>query len=207
MNSFFIYAIFFIWATFLTFFSYILLNKKMSKDFFPFFELFMTLSFILLWQTSTYFLPYFILFSALGVTIQTDLSYMLISRFVSLYLAPTGIILSYFKYLPITFFESVIATIIGYGALYIINKIFYLCKNKNGIGQGDFDLMALVGAYTGLLGIWFTILIASITGAATGLLYMIYKKRRISFLPFGPFLSVAGILFVLFQQQIVSYLL
>lgn len=206
MNSFFIYASFFIWATFLTSFSYILLNKKVSKEFFPFFELFMTLSFILLWQTSTYFLPYFILFSALGITIQTDISYMLISRFVSLYLAPTGFIFSYFHCLPITFPESCIAAILGYGVLYTINKIFYFYRKKHGIGQGDFDLMALIGAYTGFFGIWFAILMASIAGTITGLLCMIYKKRTISCLPFGPFLSLAVIVFTLFQKQIIHFL-
>lgn len=160
-----------------------------------------------LWYKSSYFSSHFILFSALGITIQTDFSYMLISRFVSLYAVPSGILLSYMHYLPIHWIESIVASVIGYSFFYIINKIFYVIKKQDGMGQGDFDLMALIGAYTGLLGIWFTVLIGSLLGTTVSILYIIFKKSRITHVPFGPYLSIGAITFVLCRSSIIHYML
>ena len=201
--------LFFFWSIILHYIAAFLIDRINFRSFFifPFFECFMTLSYLMLWQSSVPFWPYFIFFSALAITIQTDFSCMLISRFVSLYLAPTGVVLSYFQMLPIHWIESIISCLVGYGFLYLINKIFFIFKKQNGLGQGDFDLMALIGAYSGILGIWFTILWGSIIGTVTVLLFMVYKRKSISHIPFGPFLSLAAMIFVLFQKQIIDYLL
>ncbi len=202
-------SIFFAWSIILNLAAGYLICRPTSKKLFlfPFFEWFMTISFFLLWQTSTAFLPYFILFSALGVTISTDLSCMLISRFVSLYLAPTGIVLSFFNIIPLCWQESLAASVAGYLFFYVINKLFFMIRKQEGLGQGDFDLMALIGAYTGLLGIWFTILLGSIIGTITAVIYLLCKRASLTCLPFGPFLALATIVFVLFKDAIISCLI
>lgn len=201
--------IFFSWSVILNITAGFLISRPAKKFLYlhPFFEWFMTISFCALWYQSIHFYSYFILFSALGVTIQTDLSCMLISRFVSLYLAPTGIILSFFNLLPIHWTESLVACVSGYLFFYAINKLFFLIKKQDGIGQGDIDLMALTGAYTGLLGIWFTILFGSIIGTITALAMILHKKKSPVCLPFGPSLALATIIFVLFKSQIIHCLI
>lgn len=200
---------FFSWSMILNLTAGFLIFRPKAKllYLFPYFECFMTICLYALWYNDLYFWPHFLLFSALGITIQTDLSCMLISRFVSLYLVPTGIILSFFNFLPINMIESLLASILGFLFFYAINKLFFLIKKQDGLGQGDCDLMALIGAYTGLLGIWFTILFGSIIGVFTALMIMLRKKASIVYLPFGPALAVASIIFVLFKHVIINHFL
>lgn len=200
---------FFSWSVILNISAGFLVSRPAKKMLYlyPFFEWFMTICFFALLHNTNFFWPYFFLFSALGITIQTDLSCMLISRFVSLYLAPTGIILSFFNLLPIHWTESLIACIVGYLFFYGINKIFFLIKKQDGLGQGDIDLMALIGAYTGLLGIWFAILFGSIIGMFAALYIAIHKKTSYSCLPFGPSLALATIIFILCKAQILRCLI
>ena len=203
------FILFFIWAMTLSLVSNFFVCRATLKTFFlfPFFEMFMALNFVMLLQAQICFWPYFILFTAFGITIQTDLSCMLISRFTSIYLVPVCFIFSYFNCLEIGLFESIISSVVGYGFFYLVNKVFFIVKKQNGLGQGDFDLMALIGAYTGILGLWFTIVFGSIIGTISVFLFMFYKKRTISCLPFGPFLSIAAMVFILFQYKIIAFLL
>lgn len=198
--------LFFVWSTTLNLIAGQLVFRSKKLFLFPTFECFMVLSFMMLWQTSPYFIPHFVLFSALAITISTDLSCMLISRFVSLYLAPTGLLFSFLNMSPISWQESLAASIMGYFFFYLINKIFYLIKKQDGLGQGDFDLMALIGAYTGLLGIWFTILIGSIFGTICALIFMILRKSTLNYVPFGPFLAIATMSWLIYQSQIIVLL-
>lgn len=200
---------FFSWSIILNIISGLITSRPFKKAFcfYPFFEWFMTVCFFGILHNKIYFWPYFFLFSALGITIQTDLTHMVISRFVSLYLAPTGVILSAFGFLPLCWAESLIASVIGYLFFYTINKIFFFIKKQDGLGQGDIDLMALIGAYTGLLGIWFSILFGSFVGMLAALYVMSRKKTSLTCLPFGPSLALATIIFVLLKNQIIVYLI
>ncbi|MCX5924420.1 MAG: A24 family peptidase [Candidatus Dependentiae bacterium] len=158
-----------------------------------------------LWlNNSPFFSVYFFFFSALTITIHTDMEHMLVSRFVSLYLVPAGIFLSYARYLPISPIESAASAMAAYLFLFSINKIFYLIKKHDGLGQGDLELFAFIGSFTGLLGCWFTILFSSVLGTLTGCLYMLWSRKTISMLPFGPFLAIGAMLFVLFEQWILA---
>lgn len=197
--------LFFLWVTILNIASSYIICSNKKLFLFPLFEIIITLFLMKIWYNVSYFFTYFIFFSALAITIQTDLRCMLISRFFSLYLAPTGIIISFFDYLPINWQENLIAAIAGYGFLYGINKLFYFIKKQDGLGQGDLDLMAFIGAYTGLLGCWFSILFGSVIGTISAIIFMFFYKKRINVFPFGPFLCLGAMLFVLFQQNIINY--
>lgn len=199
-------ALFFTWSILLNQLAHYLIAK--NKEFFtrPYFETVMTFCLLMLWN-NTYFYSYFILFSALGITIQTDLQSMLISRFASIYLVPIPLLLSFFNYLPLHPIDSIISSCLGYGFFYMVNKIFFFFKKENGLGEGDFDLMAFIGSYTGIMGVWFTILAGSILGFAATCSYMVYHQKRISHIPFGPFLSLGAIIFVLFQDYIQRFFL
>lgn len=155
---------------------------------------------------SAYWVAYFIFFSALIVTIRTDLQEMLISRWVTLYAIPVGWLLAFLGYLPITLTQSILGSIAGYGILLLISVAFAKIKGKEGMGQGDLELLAFIGAFVGLWGCWITLMIASTVGAFIGIVYLLYHRKKESIaLPFGPFLAVGAMLFVFFEQAIISY--
>jgi len=79
--------------------------KNKISILYPFIELFTTFALTLLFYTVplNYFFAYFIFFSALIITLRTDLETMLISRLVTIFLIPSGLVFSYFKLIQITF--------------------------------------------------------------------------------------------------------
>lgn len=176
---------------------------------YPFIELLSAILFPALWYRVPlqYYAAYFIFFSALLVTVRTDLEFMLISRFVSIFLIPIGLGFSYMHMLPITIVESILGSIGGYTFLYITAKLFLYLTGKEGMGQGDFDLLAFIGSFLGPFGTWITLLIGSITGSLVGLFCIIILNKHTSYkLPFGPFLALGAIGFVLFTPIITSFL-
>ncbi|OGB97576.1 hypothetical protein A3F06_03530 [candidate division TM6 bacterium RIFCSPHIGHO2_12_FULL_36_22] len=156
-----------------------------------------------------YLFGYGIFFAALIISIRTDLETMLISRFVTLCLIPIGFMLSLLGLLPIHFSQALLGTIFGYFILWGIAKMFYLLTGKHGMGEGDYDLLAFIGSFTGVVGVWLSLLLGSVVGSIVGILLIAWsgKKQMTQPIPFGPFLAGGAILYVLFQTQITSFLL
>lgn len=155
-----------------------------------------------------YFFPYFIFFSALIVTIRSDLETMLISRFVTLFLIPLGLIFSVTGYLPLSFTESLLGSLLGYFFLFATAKIFYKLSGTEGIGQGDLELLAFIGSFIGIIGCWFTLFAGSVLGSCIGLGYILLTKvGRATRIPFGPFLAGGALSYVLFNEHIWSLLI
>jgi leader peptidase (prepilin peptidase) / N-methyltransferase len=179
---------------------------------YPFIEIFTVIVLSLLYITVPvhYFFAYFIFFSALIVTIRSDIETMLISRFVTIFLAPIGCALSAYGLLPLSLRESLAGALFGYFFLFSINYIFRSLRNQNGIGEGDFDLMLLIGSFTGILGCWISITLGSMIGSLYGISAMLLSENDHSFhntkIPFGPFLALGALLFVLAQKQILFQL-
>ncbi|MBV8660613.1 MAG: prepilin peptidase [Candidatus Dependentiae bacterium] len=174
---------------------------------YPFIEL-ISVGFLLsLWITVPlqYFPAYFIFFSALIITIRTDFDEMLISRFVTLYLIPFGLVAAIVHRLPLTPALSVVGSIFGYCILWTAKKISFQIKKQDGLGQGDLELLAFIGAFTGPFGCWVTLLIGSVVGSFASLIYMAITRQRITIIPFGPFLALGAMLFVLFQKFFFQY--
>jgi len=184
--------------------------KEPISVLYPFIELLTAVSLTMLYVyvPHYYFFSYFIFFSALLVTIRSDLETMLISRYATLFLVPVGILLSLLNMLPITSTESIIGSIFGYGVLYGIARLFYTITKKNGLGQGDIDLLAFIGSFTGIIGCWATILVGSIVGSLFGIIYtLIAKPTGQVKLPFGPFLALGAISYVFMQEWFAKMLL
>jgi leader peptidase (prepilin peptidase) / N-methyltransferase len=176
---------------------------------YPFIELISALLFSLLWYRidSHYFVAYALFFSALIITIRTDLEHMLISRFATTFLIPLGITAAFTGFIPLTPVQSMLGTFCGYFFLFSIATLFKWFTNKEGMGAGDFDLMALIGSFTGLLGVWIAILIGSTLGSLVGLFFLVVLKKDRSFkIPFGLFLAGGAISYVLYAKIILSWL-
>lgn len=155
---------------------------------------------------------YAFFFSALIVTIYTDYTRMLISRFVTLFAIPVVYLASIFNLLPISLLQSIIGSVGGFVILFSIAKVFSLLRGKDGLGQGDIDLIAFIGACTGLIGVWLTLLIGSITGSCWGAAQIIWNKNQTYLsinniaLPFGPFLAFGAICTVYLLPHLSCYI-
>lgn len=93
------------------------------------------------YASDQYLAAYFIFFSTLIITIYTDAHYMLISRFATVYLLPIPLILSMLGMLPLTPHQVMLGALSGYFVLAGISKLFSITMKKQGMGQGDIDLL------------------------------------------------------------------
>jgi len=88
---------------------------------------------------------------------------------------------------------ALLGAIVGYGSLWVVWWVFKQLTGKEGMGHGDFKLLAALGAWVGLSGILPIILLSSIVGAVIGSIWLAMKGRdRATPIPFGPYLAIAG---------------
>ena len=104
--------------------------------------------------------------------------------------------------------SAVVGAVTGYLALWLIYWLFKFVTGKEGMGYGDFKLLAAIGAWFGWQLLPAVILLSSLLGAAVGLgLIFLMKRGRETPMPFGPFLAIGGIAALFFGTQIAhSYL-
>jgi len=89
--------------------------------------------------------------------------------------------------------HALVGAIIGYLSLWSVWWLFKQLTGKEGMGHGDFKLLAALGAWFGLQGILPTILLSSLVGAIIGSVWLAAKGRdRATPIPFGPYLAIAG---------------
>jgi leader peptidase (prepilin peptidase) / N-methyltransferase len=104
--------------------------------------------------------------------------------------------------------SAVIGAIIGYLILWSIYWLFKIVTKKEGMGYGDFKLLAAIGAWFGWQLIPAVILLSSVLGAAIGIALIAFKgKSGQTAIPFGPFLALGGIAALFFGQQLASFYL
>jgi leader peptidase (prepilin peptidase)/N-methyltransferase len=99
---------------------------------------------------------------------------------------------------------AVIGAIAGYLSLWIVYWLFKLIRGKEGMGFGDFKLLAALGAWMGWQMLPLIVLLSSVVGAAIGLLLIVFKGRDHSIpLAFGPYLAIAGAIALFFGPALV----
>jgi leader peptidase (prepilin peptidase)/N-methyltransferase len=99
--------------------------------------------------------------------------------------------------------EAVVGAMVGYGILWAVYWAFRLATGKEGMGYGDFKLLAALGAWFGWQAIPSIILLASAVGATVGIAMIVFRshKREVP-IPFGPYLAGAGLLALHFAQPL-----
>jgi len=99
----------------------------------------------------------------------------------------------------VSFMEAFLASLVGYGAFWMMSRLFYGVMGEEGLGGGDVKLLAMIGALLGWPGLIGSVLVGSLLGSLVGLLsiFVLGKTRRFP-IPFGPFL-VTGALAVMLQ--------
>lgn len=102
--------------------------------------------------------------------------------------------------------ESIWGLLIGFLSLWIVVKLFYLLTKKHGMGQGDFKLLAVLGAWLGPMMLPLIILLSSLLGSIVGIILMRRQGESRPF-AFGPYIAIAGIVALLYGSNIVSWYL
>ncbi len=103
----------------------------------------------------------------------------------------------------VTLRDAVVGAVAGYAVLWAIYWAFKLSTGKEGMGYGDFKLLAALGAWMGWQALLPVLLLSSIVGAVVGLLLIALKQRgRDIPIPFGPYLATAGFIVMLFGERL-----
>ncbi|MGH8798921.1 MAG: prepilin peptidase [Casimicrobiaceae bacterium] len=104
-----------------------------------------------------------------------------------------------------TLHDAVIGAIAGYLALWIVYWLFKLIRGKEGMGYGDFKLLAALGAWLGWQMLPLVVLLSSVVGAAIGISLVVFKGRDHQIpLAFGPYLAIAGGIALFFGRSLIA---
>jgi len=99
--------------------------------------------------------------------------------------------------------SALTGAIAGYLSLWSVFWLFKLATGKDGMGYGDFKLLAAIGALLGWQMLPLIIMLSAFAGALIGISLIVFKGRnKNNALPFGPYLSIAGFIALLWGEQI-----
>lgn len=137
-----------------------------------------------------------------------DLDTMLLPDSLTLPLVWSGIVLALMQISPVSLQDSVIGAIAGYLSLWSVYWIFKLLTGKEGMGYGDFKLLAALGAWLGWQYLPMIILFSSFVGLIFGLIQLRLRKQGIEQgFPFGPYLAIAGWISMIWGESILNWYL
>ena len=101
--------------------------------------------------------------------------------------------------------DAVIGAVAGYLSLWSVYWLFRFATGKEGIGYGDFKLLAALGAWLGWMMLPLIVLLSSAVGALVGVAMIVLRgHQRDKPIPFGPFLAVAGLIALLYGETLVQ---
>lgn len=107
--------------------------------------------------------------------------------------------------LNVSMHDAIIGTALGYVSLWSVYKLYKLLTGKEGMGYGDFKLLAALGAWMGWKLLPVIILFSSFTGAVIGIGLIMFKGRDHTIpIPFGPYLAAAGWIAMLWGNDVVT---
>jgi Type II secretory pathway, prepilin signal peptidase PulO and related peptidases len=145
---------------------------------------------------------YFIFCAALLVIIFIDIHHQIIPDCISLPGIVIGFTGSFFTY-TVTWQQSGLGILIGGGLLYTVAYGYYALTGRDGMGGGDIKLLAMIGGFLGWQSLLYVIFASSLAGSLVGVAVMFrQKKGGQTRIPFGPFLALAALSYLFFQEQI-----
>ena len=102
-----------------------------------------------------------------------------------------------------TLVDSLLGTIVGYMSLWSIFQLFKLVTGKEGMGYGDFKLLAALGAWLGISVLPIIIIMSAVVGLIFALIMKVAKNQP---MPFGPYLAISGWIVLVFSQPISQFI-
>jgi len=155
-----------------------------------------------------------------GVSIQTGFALTLLWALIALsfidfkhFILPDSITLPFMGFgILINFFDvfcslqdSMLGSLLGYSTLWLVYKTHKAITGKEGMGYGDFKLLAMLGAWLGWQDIPLIILFSSAIGSCAGLGLILFQKQdRHTPIPFGPYLALAGFIALLWDKTLIN---
>lgn len=131
-----------------------------------------------------------------------DIDHQLLADSISLPMLWLGLLLSVFSVYTNSH-DSIIGAIGGYLSLWSVYQLFKLATGKEGMGYGDFKLLAMLGAWLGWQYLPLIILLSSVVGAMIGVSMVLMKSHKLSqAIPFGPYLAAAGWLALIWGAEL-----
>ena len=104
--------------------------------------------------------------------------------------------------------SAVIGAMAGYLVLWAVYWLFKLATGKEGMGYGDFKLLAAIGAWLGWQILPLTLLLSSLVGALVGISLIVFARHgRNVPIPFGPYLAAAGVIALFWGEALTSHYL
>ena len=135
-----------------------------------------------------------------------DFDTMLLPDQITLPLVWSGIMVALLSWGPISLQDAVIGAMAGYLCLWSIYWLFKLLTGKEGMGYGDFKLLAALGAWLGWQHLPMIILLSSLVGLFFGIIQLRLQRKGIDKqFPFGPYLAIAGWVSLMWGEQIMSW--
>jgi len=133
-----------------------------------------------------------------------DVDHQLLPDALVLPLLWLGLIVNYFG-LFTSLGDALWGAVFGYLSLWSVYWLFKLLTGKEGMGYGDFKLLAMLGAWGGWQVLPLTILFSSLVGAVLGVILLRLRNAETSTpIPFGPYLAIAGWIALLWGDQITT---
>jgi leader peptidase (prepilin peptidase)/N-methyltransferase len=144
-------------------------------------------------------LTLFLVVSSLYAQFILDLKHLSLSVYLSIKILILGLIISYSGFFT-DIQSAVLGFMAGYLSLFLINKVFYYFRKKEGIGGGDFILLASIGALLGYQMLSFVVLLGSLFSL---LIYLLKRSNYEDRVPFGSGLALSALLIILIKISVV----
>jgi leader peptidase (prepilin peptidase)/N-methyltransferase len=147
-----------------------------------------------------------VLFSCLMVLLAAiDIEHFLLPDRLTLPGIAVGLGLQLWSPMP-GLFEAVVGTLIGAGILILVINYWYWWRGEEGMGIGDVNMLAMIGAFLGWQGVLATLVLATVSGALVGSTMLVAGRLGLrSRLPFGFFLALGGLLTLFFGDSLIAY--
>ncbi len=146
-----------------------------------------------------------LLTSVLVVLTAIDLDHQLLPDSLTLPLVWIGLLLNIDNTF-VSLKRAVLGAVFGYLCLWSVFWLFKIVTGKEGMGHGDFKLLAALGAWFGLAALPTIVLLSSVVGAVLGIALIVTSKQgRETPMPFGPFLAGAGLVHLFYPNVLLTW--
>ena len=146
-----------------------------------------------------------LLTAVLVVLTAIDLDHQLLPDSLTLPLVWIGLLLNIGNTF-VSLESAVLGAVFGYLCLWSVFWLFKIVTGKEGMGHGDFKLLAALGAWFGLAALPTIVLLSSVVGAVLGVVLIVTGKQdRETPMPFGPFLAGAGLIHLFYPNVLLTW--
>ena len=156
-------------------------------------------------------LLFWILYLCFVIIFFIDLKHFIIPNVITFPLMALGFFKSFdpnLSYLFPNYLNSLIGGAFGYGIIFSIIYFYKQVRKKEGMGLGDAKLFAVIGFWFGWISIPFIVFLSSVVALLSVVPSLIMKSKQMSSeIPFGPYIIIATLLFITFEESMVEFII